>query len=419
MKGGEIMAEKTFINNTLATFQITLFVREGVFPYNQAGTVTFSLDPGETETVTYGDDTNIFLNGLTMFTIYDGDLFSSVKFVTATMSELDDLLNTNDTVTITKVETDYVFSGSNVFLDAVNDAQTAAEMRAAIENPGLNLDLTAYNTLTEAQKDQVATEVLTIRPVGGYPSTASVQASLDMAISELVDPTNIYVSAGAVGGNGSIANPFGTITEGIAAVNPGGTVRILSGTYPITSQILVNKMGITLLGQPGATLLLQADIIAMLVTATDTTISGLTITSDIPYAKEFIQIGGTNTTLVNNTIFGPPQALPMENWVVNRAVVPQGGINIVVEGNTFYSLRTGIYINPNVTGEINNNVVYNTKGGFLVDRAFTTFVGNSWGIPMNEFDIVLFAGTTTGPPYDNLQALSAANNNATISDQRV
>lgn len=201
-------------------------------------------------------------------------------------------------------------------------------------------------------------------------------------------------------------------------MNPGGTVHILSGTYPITSQIIVNKPGIVLLGEPGTLLQLQADIIAILVTAEDTTINGLTITSDVPYAKEFIQVGGTNTSILNNTIFGPPQALPMSNWVVNRAVVPQGGINFTVEGNTFYSLRTGIYINPNVIGTINNNVVYNTKGGFLVDRAFTTFLGNSWGNPVNEFDIVLLAGTTTGPPYDNLTLLSTTNNNATIADQR-
>ena len=77
-----------------------------------------------------------------------------------------------------------------------------------------------------------------------------------------------------------------------------------------------------------------------------------------------------------------------------------------------------MYINPNTTGTINNNVVYNTKGGFLVDRAFTTFTGNSWGTPDNEYDIVLLVGTTTGYPYNNLPALSAANSNANISDQR-
>jgi hypothetical protein len=305
-----------------------------------------------------------------------------------------------------------------VGLAAVNAATTVPEMRAAIENPLLGLDLTEYNTLSETAKNDVAQQLLDDRPALGYPSVASVQAALDQAVNQVVDLDNIYVQAGAVGGNGSRANPFGTIPQGIAAVNPGGTVHILSGTYPITSTIVVNKPGITLKGEPGTLLFLQADTIAMLITAPNTTIDGLTMTSDIPYQKEFIQIGGNNTTIINNTIYGPPQALPMSSWVVNRAIVPQGGLAISVMNNTFYSLRTGMYINPNVTGPINNNVVYNTKGGFLVDGAFTTFFGNSWGTPPNEFDIVLLAGTTFGPPYDNLALLSALNNNATISDQR-
>lgn len=107
------MAEKTFVNNTLATIQITLFVREGAFPFNQDGTVSFTLNPGETETVTYGSVTNMFLNGLTLFTILEGDLFSSVKFVTTSSSELDNLLNTNTIITINKVQTDFVLTGSN------------------------------------------------------------------------------------------------------------------------------------------------------------------------------------------------------------------------------------------------------------------------------------------------------------------
>jgi len=75
-------------------------------------------------------------------------------------------------------------------------------------------------------------------------------------------------------------------------------------------------------------------------------------------------------------------------------------------------------IHPNTTGAIKNNVVYNTAAGFLVDSASTTFEGNSWGTPQNLTDITLLAGTTYDPPYDNLTDLSAANDNATISDQR-
>jgi hypothetical protein len=173
----------------------------------------------------------------------------------------------------------------------------------------------------------------------------------------------------------------------------------------------VNKSGITLLGESDPLLLLQANVIPLLVSASGVTIDGLTMTSHVAYAVEFIQVGGANDRIVNNTIYGPPQPGSISGWVVNRAVVSQNNVsNISLENNTFYSLRTGMYINPNTTGAINNNVVYNTKGGgFLVERAFTTFIGNSWGTPINEFDIVLLAGTTMGPPYDNLTALSAAN----------
>lgn len=304
-------------------------------------------------------------------------------------------------------------------LAAVNAAQTTAEMLAAIENPLLGLNLAAFNALAASQQEQVLNTLLANRPTLGYPTVSSVQDALDNAINELVDPNNIYVKAGAIGGDGSKAHPFGTIPQGIAAVSPGGTVHVLAGTYPVTAQIVVNKANMTLLGETGTMLELQADLIALLVTGNGATVEGLTITSNVPYAKEFIQVGAPNVKLINNTIYGPAQPLPMSSWVVNRAVVSQVNIsNITLTGNTFYSLRTGMYINPNTTGAINNNVVYNTKGGFLVDRAFTTFVGNSWGTPANEFDIVLLVGTTTGPPYDNLPALSAANNNATISDQR-
>ncbi|CAM5220431.1 hypothetical protein UACE39S_05183 [Ureibacillus acetophenoni] len=79
-------------------------------------TVIFDLLPGETETVTYGDDQNVFLNGIILFTINLGDLYNKVQFITELESELDNLLNTNDQITISEFETDYVFTGTNTFL---------------------------------------------------------------------------------------------------------------------------------------------------------------------------------------------------------------------------------------------------------------------------------------------------------------
>jgi hypothetical protein len=104
---------KTFVNTSPATLQITLFVREGNEPFNQDGTVSFTLDPGETKAVTFGNAQNSFLNGILFFTIFGGDLYSKIQFVIEKESELDDLLNTNSTITITKNQTDYEMSGSN------------------------------------------------------------------------------------------------------------------------------------------------------------------------------------------------------------------------------------------------------------------------------------------------------------------
>ncbi|WP_243115296.1 right-handed parallel beta-helix repeat-containing protein [Mobilisporobacter senegalensis] len=232
------------------------------------------------------------------------------------------------------------------------------------------------------------------------------------------NPFNVYVQSGAIGGDGTQANPFGTIQEGVTAVLPGGTVFILNGTYPLTSQITLNKANVTLKGSPNAIIILESNVIPFLVTGGGNTLDGLTITSDNPYPVEFIQFAGANNRLINSVIYGPPQAGPSTGWVVNRGFVTQGNVtNLLVQNNIFYSLRQPAYLNPNSTGFITGNVVYNTRG-FVVDQAIFVFSGNSWGIPENAVDIALLAGTITGAPYDPLLDLSSNNSAATISDQR-
>lgn len=232
------------------------------------------------------------------------------------------------------------------------------------------------------------------------------------------NPFVVYVQAGAVGGDGTQANPFGTIQEGVNAVAPTGTVHVLGGTYSVTSTITINKAGVTIKGYPSTLILLQAAVFPFLVTGSGITIKGLTITSDIPYEVEFIQLAGGDHKLVDNKIYGPPQAGPSTDWVVNRGFVTQSNVtNLIVQDNILYSLRQPAYLNPNSTGHIVNNVVYNSRG-FVVDQAIFAFSGNSWGSPENAVDIALLVGTITGPPYDPLTDLSTNNSDATISDQR-
>ncbi|MBO0997455.1 hypothetical protein IOC57_06775 [Bacillus sp. SD075] len=115
----------------------------------------------------------------------------------------------------------------------VNEGQIPAEMRAVIEDPSLGLDLANYETLSEAQKNQVAEILLENRPQIGYHSIRNVQIALNNAVEDVTfDPNNIYVESGSTGGDGNGANPYATIEVGMEAVNNVGIVHILE--VPIT-----------------------------------------------------------------------------------------------------------------------------------------------------------------------------------------
>lgn len=252
-------------------------------------------------------------------------------------------------------------------------------------------------------------------------STSEIEHTRDTKATGTIQPNpfEVFVLSGGVDGDGSQVTPFGTIQQGITAVSPGGIVHILAGTYPILSTILVDKIGITLKGYPGTLINLQAAIVPFIITGNGVTVDGLTITSDHPYAVEFIQIGGTNHNIINNIIFGPPQAVPSTGWIANRGFVTQIGntANLLVKNNIFHSLFQPAYLNRDTTGYIINNVTFNTKG-FVVDQSLFQFSGNSWGSPANTTDIALLVGTMTGSPYDPLEILTINNTSATISDLR-
>lgn len=234
-----------------------------------------------------------------------------------------------------------------------------------------------------------------------------------------INPYNLYVlSSASPNGNGTEEKPFQTLNEALTIAKPNSIINILSGTYPITNQIVLNIPGLVIKGRAGTTILLEAPIIPFLCSSNDITIDNLTITSNIPYPNEFIQIAGNNNQILNCKIYGPPQSGDSSTWIVNRGFVTQNNIsNLLVRNNIFYNLRQPAYLNPNSTGNIMENVVYNTRG-FVVDQAIFVFSGNSWGIPQNAVDIALLTGTKTGDPYDPVTVLSINNSNATISDQR-
>ncbi len=258
----------------------------------------------------------------------------------------------------------------------------------------------------------------TIGPTGPTGATDPIDPTGPTGSVE-PNPYNLYVqSIAPPNGDGSQDRPFQTIEQALTVVQPNGIINVLPGTYPLIQQISLNIFGLTIKGRAGSLILLQAPVVPFLCNNNNITIDGLTMTSDQPYPVEFIQIGGNGNQILNCQIYGPNQAGDSSTWVVNRGFVTQSNItDLLVRNNIFHTLRQPAYLNPNSTGTIMDNVVYNTRG-YVVDRAVFLFSGNSWGIPENAVDIALLAGTTTGAPYDPLSALEASNSTATISDQR-
>ena len=233
------------------------------------------------------------------------------------------------------------------------------------------------------------------------------------------NPYDLYVRPDApAGGDGSQTSPYQTIDQALAAARTGGTIHVLRGTYPVTQQLAVTIPGLTIRGDAGAVILLQAPVVPFLCTGGDDVLDGLTITSDQPYPVEFIQLAGDGNQILNCMIYGPPQSGDSSTWVVNRGFVTQGNVtNLLVRNNVIHTLRQAAYLNPGSSGTILYNVVYDTRG-YVVDQANFLFSGNSWGLPANAVDLALLAGTATGAPYDPLSALEASNSSATVSDQR-
>lgn len=92
---------KVFTNNSGSPLTITLFVRKGDSPGNEAGTVIIQLAEGQSVTQTYGTDTNSqFLDGVAVEVVTRG-------------SAVDNLLNMNSKIQFTGNGNAITITGSN------------------------------------------------------------------------------------------------------------------------------------------------------------------------------------------------------------------------------------------------------------------------------------------------------------------
>jgi hypothetical protein len=113
---------KKLINRTGKDLKVTLIVRQGDHPSNTAGTVEVDLPAGpdsesgkddSVQDVRYGNDVDIYLNGIDIALIADGASVGERQIVVERSSGLDNALNTNDTI-------EFLFDGQNVLFSATN-----------------------------------------------------------------------------------------------------------------------------------------------------------------------------------------------------------------------------------------------------------------------------------------------------------
>ena len=180
-----------------------------------------------------------------------------------------------------------------------------------------------------------------------------------------------------------VPEDYPTIQEAINRADPGDTVYVKAGQY---NGSLVIKQSIALIGQKGA--VINSWVIdvqpAILVSANNVTVKGITI--DNPSASPpwkfklgIHLLGASNCTISNNIVTNCDRE---GIWLYQSA-------NNTVEGNTVYSVNTGIDIGASTNNIIRNNSVrYNWIGINLYNSAAeNTISGND--LDHNQYGLYL------------------------------
>lgn len=185
-------------------------------------------------------------------------------------------------------------------------------------------------------------------------------------------PATIYVDAAAApGGDGSAGTPFDTIQGAITAATAGDTIMVAAGTYD--EDLVIDVEGLTLqsadlhgaaintagLFSPGL------DFGGITILADNVTLDGFSISQSVPQAIIHTH-DADNVSIVNNAISGVGAANPRGIDVGFGAGNSDG---VVIEGNTFSNLYTGVYLNQASNLTINQNIFddQNDDGAIVVD----------------------------------------------------
>lgn len=193
-------------------------------------------------------------------------------------------------------------------------------------------------------------------------------------------------------GTGTAALPFKTIVKGVQVAPSGGTVLVLSGTYPVTGPIFVGKP-LTIQKSGSGAVVVNASgwtstdpYVLGIVNTSNVTIDGLTISNKIGNGSKGIWIlanSGATANLNNITvkncivqnigwISNNLSSIPANSGIVANAIKVDGGngtyaiTNVKIDNNEVNNCATGWGEAVTVTGNVNG---FSVSGNTVYDIA--------------------------------------------------
>jgi len=202
------------------------------------------------------------------------------------------------------------------------------------------------------------------------------------------------------------------LAAALSTANSGDTVKITADRALTTTYVI--KTGVTLTADPGVEITVSGSntIFNM---QTGAIIDGLTILKTDKTTQAQIIYMKTDCVVENCSVTG--QFVIGDGETSRAIVVESGAADINIEGNTFRALRQPAYINGGVTGTVNNNNLFGTKGWVVCIDALCTFTGNSFGGNVIDIAVIPNGSAANAHAYDDVAAISAANNGAYVENQ--
>ncbi|MEI6435259.1 MAG: right-handed parallel beta-helix repeat-containing protein, partial [Bacteroidota bacterium] len=210
------------------------------------------------------------------------------------------------------------------------------------------------------------------------------------------------------------------------ATTAGEIIEVAPGSYPILSPVNINKAitirGSGINGTWNSKLTFSGAINCMNISGNNVFIENLEIEkTDKTGPSGILKITADNVTIRQNKIYGHYEFGDEDVSIGFEAAA--GSTGLALDLNTIHSLRIAGNFNGSLasptTGAISNNTAFRTRG-WIMDGADMAFTGNLWtdGNTYNVYDIVILSTTNPGY-YPDIVAVSNANNDAVIEDQRV